>query len=606
MYACLPKPDVGRGDDQVGDLLLAEVFDEHRHGVEVIDRDLEEPLDLRAVQVHGQDPVGPGGLDAIGTDAGPDRDPGLVLLVALGVGEEGDDRRDLGGAGALERVDPEEQLDEVVVDRVIGPLDDEDVAAADVLEHADEDVPFAEDVRLRPRELDSQVAADRLSQRGARTAGEDLQLAVGVGPLRRVVTADQRLVHGHGGRPADRVRKSRKKRVGTFSDHLAPTVDAITHPESTTSYLNKRQGHSPAGQPSLGSATAKATAPALDPLPFSAASVYNAHSGYAVASHSRSLATLRVSGMTRHLSSRRRLLVALGLLAFFGLTFVALFPGFFSKLRRLPDQDHSAPIQVQLASFRQDAEPSLEGGVGWINSGPIDLAQLKGKIVLLDFWTYCCINCHHVLPTLAKLEEKYKNELVVIGVHSGKFNAERNTENIRRKVAEYRIKHPVVNDANMVIWERFQVSSWPTLVLITPDGKFAGQRRGEIPFEDLDRVIGQVATKFKDQLNLKPLEFPAENDRAAQGPLLFPGKVLADPAGSGCSSPTPATTGSSRPTSTANRRSRSARAARGSSTATIDKARFNRPQGMCLDGETLYVADTENHAIRAVDLKPKQ
>ena len=181
--------------------------------------------------------------------------------------------------------------------------------------------------------------------------------------------------------------------------------------------------------------------------------------------------------MTRHLSSRRRLLVASGLFAFCGLTCAALFPGYFSKLRSLPNQDRSAPIQVQLASFGQDAEPSLEGGVGWINSGPINLAQLKGKIVLLDFWTYCCINCHHVLPTLARLEAKYKNELVIIGVHSGKFDAERNSENIRRKVAEYRIKHPVVNDANMVIWERFQVSSWPTLVLITPDGRFAGAGR---------------------------------------------------------------------------------------------------------------------------------
>ena len=67
---------------------------------------------------------------------------------------------------------------------------------------------------------------------------------------------------------------------------------------------------------------------------------------------------------------------------------------------------------------------SLNGGVGWINRGPIILAELKGKIVLLDFWTFCCINCHHILPDLAKLEAKYKNELVVIGVHSAKFDAE--------------------------------------------------------------------------------------------------------------------------------------------------------------------------------------
>ena len=107
-------------------------------------------------------PVGPGRLDAVGADASPDRDPRLVLLVPLGIGEIGDDRRDLRRAGALEGVDPEEQLDEVVVDRVIGPLDDEDVAAADVLQHADEDVTLAEDVRLGLRQLHAQAVADRL------------------------------------------------------------------------------------------------------------------------------------------------------------------------------------------------------------------------------------------------------------------------------------------------------------------------------------------------------------------------------------------------------------------------------------------------------------
>ena len=184
-----------------------------------------------------------------------------------------------------------------------------------------------------------------------------------------------------------------------------------------------------------------------------------------------------------------------------------------------------------MASFGQDAVPSLEGGVGWINSGPIDLCSsrerlscsISGRIAASTVTTSC--------PPWRRLEAKYKNELVIIGVHSGKFDAERNSENIRRKVAEYRIKHPVVNDANMVIWERFQVSSWPTLVLITPDGEVRWRSGGEIPFEDLDRVIGQVATKFKDQLNLKPLEFPAENDRADHGALLYPGKVLADRAG---------------------------------------------------------------------------
>ncbi len=301
--------------------------------------------------------------------------------------------------------------------------------------------------------------------------------------------------------------------------------------------------------------------------------------------------------------SLRRLLEALSLFVILGVVLAAVFSGYL--LRCLSNPNPSAPLPARLASFRQEAQPSLEGGVGWINSGPINLADLKGKIVLLDFWTYCCINCHHILPTLAKLEAKYKNELVIIGVHSGKFSAERNTENILRKVAEYRIKHPVVNDANMTIWERFGVTSWPTLVLITPDGKYAGARGGEVPFEDLDRIIGGVVVKYKDQLNLKPIEFSAAQEPTAQGALLYPGKVLADPAGkrlfisdtghnrivvTDLEGKSPVTIGSG---------------AAGFVDGDYEKASFNRQQGICLAGEILYVADTENHAIRAVDLKSK-
>src|SRR4051794_22402139 len=83
--------------------------------------------------------------------------------------------------------------------------------------------------------------------------------------------------------------------------------------------------------------------------------------------------------------------------------------------------------RIQRVSYRQPAAipGGLEGGTAWINTaGPIHLEDLRGKVVLLDFWTFCCINCHHVLPDLAKLEQKYKNQLVVIGVHTAKFPAE--------------------------------------------------------------------------------------------------------------------------------------------------------------------------------------
>ena len=261
---------------------------------------------------------------------------------------------------------------------------------------------------------------------------------------------------------------------------------------------------------------------------------------------------------------------------------------------------------MQLASYNQGSGLSLKGGVDWINSGPISLSELHGKIVLLDFWTYCCINCHHILPILAKLEEKYKDELVVIGVHSGKFDAERDTENIRRKVAR------VSNQASR--HQRCQhdasgrtsgVNSWPTLVLIDANGREIDRASGEPNADALDRVIGQLVEthKAKDELNLTPLKFAPEMERPTTGPLLYPGKVLADAAGkrlfiadtghnrivqTDLDGANPVTIGSGE---------------EGFEDGEFKKATFNRPQGMFLNGETLFVADTENHAIRAVDLR---
>ena len=262
----------------------------------------------------------------------------------------------------------------------------------------------------------------------------------------------------------------------------------------------------------------------------------------------------------------------------------------------------------QLVSYSQAERPSFDGGVGWINSGPIRMSDLRGKIVLIDFWTFCCINCHHVLPDLARLEEKYRNELVVIGVHTAKFFAEQNTENIRRKVREYRIKHPVVNDANQVIWRRFGVQSWPTLVLLDPSGEYLGALSGEGHYEQLDLAISKLIAIHKERgdLNLSPLKFSPEMDRPSDGPLLFPGKVVADAASqrlfvsdtghnrilqAGLDGKNAIAIGSGE---------------EGFEDGSFEKARFNRPQGMYLDGEILYVADTENHAIRAVDLKSKE
>jgi thiol-disulfide isomerase/thioredoxin len=252
--------------------------------------------------------------------------------------------------------------------------------------------------------------------------------------------------------------------------------------------------------------------------------------------------------------------------------------------------------------------PSLAGGIDWINTDrPIHLEKLRGKIVLLDFWTYCCINCHHIIPTLSKLEEKYKNQLVVVGVHTAKFEAEKLTANIRKKVREYNIKHPVVNDANQVIWNNFGVSSWPTLVLIGPDGLVVDKAGGEVSFEVLDRVIGKLvqAAKSKGQLDETPVQFFSEREKTHSGGLLFPGKVLADRESNRLFI---SDTGHNRIVVTdlaGSFKEAIGNGVEGLADGPFDKAMLNRPQGTCLVDGILYVADTENHAIRAVDFKAK-
>ena len=249
--------------------------------------------------------------------------------------------------------------------------------------------------------------------------------------------------------------------------------------------------------------------------------------------------------------------------------------------------------------------PELDGGVEWLNTGgPISMKDLRGKIVLLDFWTFCCINCMHVLPDLDFLEKKYGKEIVVIGVHSAKFDNEKETGNIRKAILRYEIEHPVINDANMIVWRKFGVKAWPSLVLVDPEGQYCGYVSGEGNRELLDTVVQKLIAyhKAKGTLDETPVKFDLERSQAAASPLRFPGKVLADEAGKRLFISD----------SNHNRIVVSSLAGKllnvigsgaiGSKDGSYLDAQFDHPQGMTLIGNTLYVADTENHLLRTVDL----
>jgi thiol-disulfide isomerase/thioredoxin len=262
-------------------------------------------------------------------------------------------------------------------------------------------------------------------------------------------------------------------------------------------------------------------------------------------------------------------------------------------------------IMAQRSQARLHA-PEFPPGLQWLNTDtPLTIAGLRGKVVLLDFWTYCCINCLHILPELKALEEKYPNALVVIGVHSAKFVNERDTENIRQAILRYDIEHPVVNDHEFRIWRSYTVRAWPTLVLIDPSGYIVGGVSGEGHFDVLDHVINEVvqSARAKGDLDETPRRWRREKDHTPPSPLAFPGKVLADEA-------------SGRLFIADSNHNRiviadlqgtvldvAGSGQEGRDDGPFAQATFNHPQGMALDGQSLYVADTENHVIRRLDLQ---
>ena len=253
--------------------------------------------------------------------------------------------------------------------------------------------------------------------------------------------------------------------------------------------------------------------------------------------------------------------------------------------------------------------PEFPSDLDWINTGGkrLSLAQLRGKVVLLDFWTFGCVNCMHVIPDLKKLEATYPRELVVIGVHTAKFANEGRTEAIRSVVQRYELEHPVLNDRDYDVWRNYGVNAWPTFALIDPEGRLIGTLAGEGHYEVLDKVIAKVIEQFDAQGKINRTPLGLTPDALPSSALRFPGKVLADAAGGRLF------------IADSNHNRIVVATLDGRVTAVIGsgkpelrdgayaEAAFSQPQGMTLaDARTLYIADTSNNALRRVDLEAKR
>ncbi|QDY77899.1 NHL domain-containing thioredoxin family protein [Streptomyces qinzhouensis] len=237
--------------------------------------------------------------------------------------------------------------------------------------------------------------------------------------------------------------------------------------------------------------------------------------------------------------------------------------------------------------------PELVGGGGWINTGGKDLklADFRGRILILDFWTFCCINCLHVLDELRELEEKHRDTLVIVGVHSPKFVHEADHRAVVDAVERYQVAHPVLDDPELVTWKQYAVRAWPTLVVIDPEGYVVAQHAGEGHAHAIARLVAELVEEHTAKGTLRRGDGPYVAPEPVATDLRFPGKALVLPSGNLL-------------VSDSTRHQLVELAPDGETVVRRigGAAEFNEPQGLALlpDGR-VAVADTVNHRIRAYD-----
>ncbi|MFJ2828763.1 NHL domain-containing thioredoxin family protein [Streptomyces sp. NPDC087263] len=249
--------------------------------------------------------------------------------------------------------------------------------------------------------------------------------------------------------------------------------------------------------------------------------------------------------------------------------------------------------------------PELIGKGGWLNTGgeQYTLADLRGRIVVLDFWTFCCVNCLHVLDELRELEEKHRDTVVIIGVHSPKFAHEAEHRAVVDAVERYGVEHPVLDDPELATWKQYAVRAWPTLVVIDPEGYVVAQHAGEGHAHAIARLVEELESEHAAKGTLRRGDGPYVAPEPEPTVLRFPGKALALPGGNFLVSDTTRhqLVELAADAETVVRRLGSG--VRGFTDGGAARAAFSEPQGLALlDDGSVVVADTVNHALRRLDL----
>ncbi|MEU6256628.1 thioredoxin-like domain-containing protein [Streptomyces sp. NPDC047043] len=249
--------------------------------------------------------------------------------------------------------------------------------------------------------------------------------------------------------------------------------------------------------------------------------------------------------------------------------------------------------------------PELVGKGGWLNTGDqqYTLADLRGRIVVLDFWTFCCINCLHVLDELRELERRHSDTVVVVGVHSPKFVHEAEHAAVADAVERYGVEHPVLDDPELATWKQYAVRAWPTLVVIDPEGYVVAQHAGEGHVHAIERLVTELEAEHGAKGTLRRGDGPYVAPEPEPTTLRFPGRALVLPSGNFLVSDTTRHQLVELEPDGETVVRRIGAGARGFEDGTADTAAFSEPQGLALlDEGSVVVADTVNHALRRLDL----